>query len=98
MPGRVVVPGRGTIDFSRPDVPLEMVRELYENDFPYLDITEEGKEVIYDIKKASPNPSKRGEKEEETPDYFTGTEKIPVMKTEKPKRKRKKKNSANDQG
>ena len=59
MPGRVVVPGRGTIDFSRPDVPLEMVRELYENDFPYLDITEEGKEVIYDIKKAFLHHTKR---------------------------------------
>ena len=80
MPGRVVVPGRGTIDFSRPDLPLEMVKELYESDFQYLDITEEGKEVIYNIV-----PKK------ETPEYFTNPEKVPVMQQAKPKRKRRKK-------
>lgn len=85
VPGRVVVPGHGTIDFSRSDLPLEMVKELYENDFPYLDITEEGKEVIYNIV-----PKK------ETPEYFTTPEKIPAMETEKPKRKRRKKKPTGD--
>ena len=85
MPGRVVVPGRGTIDFSRPDLPLEMVKELYESDFQYLDITEEGKEVIYNIVP-----------EKGTPEYFTTPQKVPVMGTEKPKRKRRKKKATSD--
>jgi len=50
VPGRVVVPGHGTIDFSRDDLPVEIIQKLYEEDFPYLELTPEGKKEIYGIK------------------------------------------------
>ena len=34
VPGRVVISGHGTIDFSRDDIPVELIKQLYENDFP----------------------------------------------------------------
>ena len=59
VPGRVVIPGHGTVDFSNENLPLELIKELYENDLPYLDITPEGKEVIYNIKPPVPTPEKK---------------------------------------
>lgn len=49
MPGNVVVPRYGKVDFSRPDLPLKMVQDLYESDFPYLQITPEGLRELYGI-------------------------------------------------
>jgi len=45
--GRVVVPIHGEIDFSRDDIPVEICKELYENGFPYLELTEIGKMELY---------------------------------------------------
>jgi len=45
--GRVIVPIHGEIDFSRDDIPVEICKELYENDFPYLELTEAGKQELY---------------------------------------------------
>jgi len=59
VPGRVVIPGHGTVDFSSEDLPLELIKELYENDLPYLDITPQGKEVIYNIKPPARQPGKK---------------------------------------
>ena len=50
VPGRVVVPGHGTIDFARDDLPLKLVQQLYEDDFPYLQLTPEGEQKLYGIK------------------------------------------------
>ena len=50
IPGKVVVHGHGTIDFSQDNLSLELVVKLFENDFPYLQITEEGREKFYGIK------------------------------------------------
>lgn len=47
--GRVITPRHGEIDFSRDDVPVETCKELFEDDFPYLEITEEGKRVLYGV-------------------------------------------------
>lgn len=47
--GRVVTPCHGEIDFSRDDLRIETLQELYESDFPYLEITEEGKKELYGI-------------------------------------------------
>ena len=47
--GRIVTPRHGEIDFSRDDISVETCKELYEEDFPYLEITEEGKQVLYGI-------------------------------------------------
>ena len=47
--GRVIVPFHGEIDFSRDDIPLEICKELYENGFPYLELTELGKQELYPL-------------------------------------------------
>jgi hypothetical protein len=47
VPGEVVVPGYGTIDFSKDNISVEVCQKLFESDFPYLDITEEGKKFLY---------------------------------------------------
>ena len=47
--GRVITPSHGEIDFSRDDLPVETCRQLFESDFPYLEITEEGKKELYGI-------------------------------------------------
>jgi hypothetical protein len=45
--GRVIVPFHGEIDFSRDDVPVEICKELFEKGFPYLELTELGKQEFY---------------------------------------------------
>ena len=58
-PGRMVVPGHGTIDFSNPSLPVELVKSLFENDFSYLSITPLGLETLYPpppIAKLPPKP------------------------------------------
>jgi hypothetical protein len=47
VPGEVVVPGYGKMDFSKDNISVEVCRELFESDFPYLAITEEGKDFLY---------------------------------------------------
>jgi len=47
VPGRVVTHCFGTIDFSRDDIPVQTIKTLYENGFPYLEITEIGKTELY---------------------------------------------------
>lgn len=46
-PGRVITQLFGEIDFSRDNIPLETIKALYENDFPYLQLTKEGKAELY---------------------------------------------------
>ena len=45
--GRVIVPVHGEIDFSRDDIPVEICKELFDNGFPYLELTELGKQELY---------------------------------------------------
>ena len=47
VPGEVVVPGYGKMDFSNDNISVEVCRELFENDFPYLAITAEGRDFLY---------------------------------------------------
>jgi hypothetical protein len=47
VPGEVVVPGYGTIDFSKDNISVEVCCKLFESDFPNLAITEEGKNFLY---------------------------------------------------
>jgi len=46
-PGRIVTSSHGELDFSRDNIPVEICKELFEEDFPYLEITEEGKRKFY---------------------------------------------------
>jgi len=42
-PGKVVTTLFGEIDFSADNIGIEIIKALYENGFPYLEITEMGK-------------------------------------------------------
>ena len=55
VPGVVIVFGFGTIDF-RGEVPVETCIKLFENDWPNLAITEEGKKELYEMKGKKENP------------------------------------------
>ncbi len=62
VPGRVVVPGKGTIDFSKENVPVELCKQLFDSGFPYLELTDLGKEVLYNQPKISKSKSDRKSK------------------------------------
>lgn len=49
IPGPVITQRFGMIDLSRPDLSPDTLLELYENDFPYLALTPEGKLHFYGI-------------------------------------------------
>ncbi len=58
-PGRVVTHHFGTLDFSQDNIPVETCKALYEDDFPYLEITEQGKSELYGIgEQPEPEPQK----------------------------------------
>jgi hypothetical protein len=46
-PGRVVTHRHGTLDLSRENIPLETVKALYDDGFPYVKLTEKGKAELY---------------------------------------------------
>jgi hypothetical protein len=46
VPGRVHVSGYGIIDFSKDNISVELCRKLVEAGFPYLKITDEGKQLL----------------------------------------------------
>ncbi len=45
-PGKVVTAQFGEIDFSADTIGIEIIKALYENGFPYLEITQQGKAEI----------------------------------------------------
>ena len=51
--GRVITPSHGDIDFSSDHIEIEICKELFDNGFPYLELTEIGKQELY------PNTNKR---------------------------------------
>lgn len=83
VPGRVVT-RHGTIDFSKNNLSLELLKTLYESDFPYLEITDEGMKTLYGIK-----PKKTVVKK--PPVYVTPAENLPEGIAGKPKPIRKRK-------
>lgn len=50
VPGKVIVPGLGMIDFRRDDLSVDLCKTLFESDFEYLEITPLGEAEIYGIK------------------------------------------------
>ena len=56
-PGRVITHLFGELDFSRDNLSLEVLKKLYERDFPYLEITPLGKARIYGIPEIADDPS-----------------------------------------
>lgn len=55
IPGKVVTPLFGVIDFSSDNIPLEKVIALFESDFPYLQLTPEGEHAIYGVPLPEPD-------------------------------------------
>ena len=47
VPGRIVVCGHGTLDFSDGSLPVEKIRMLFEGGFPYLKVTPLGEDTFY---------------------------------------------------
>jgi len=48
-PGKVVTALYGDIDFSADNLGIEILKTLFENDFPYLVLTEDGKAELYGL-------------------------------------------------
>jgi len=46
-PGKVVTALFGEIDFIADNIGIEIIKTLYDNGFPYLEMTEEGKAELY---------------------------------------------------
>ncbi len=49
VPGKVIVPKHGVIDFRRDDLSVDLCKTLFEDDFEYLEITPFGEAEIYGI-------------------------------------------------
>ena len=61
LPGRIVTPRFGTLDFSDPNLPVEKLQALFEDDFLYLRITPLGMEALYPVPPLAKIPSKKVE-------------------------------------
>lgn len=46
-PGKVHTPQNGIVDFSDPSLDLNLLKKLWESDFPYLQLSEAGYRVLY---------------------------------------------------
>ena len=73
-PGKVVTTLFGEIDFSADNIGIEIIKALYNNDFPYLEITEEGKTELYGVVSQIKNTEiikpRRGEKSKKNFDLY----------------------------
>ena len=58
-PGKVVTALLGEIDFSSDSIPIEKIKQLYDGNFPYLEITEEGKKYLFGIDKLPINDERK---------------------------------------
>lgn len=74
VPGRVVTQRFGALDFSG-KVSVETCKALYEDDFPYLEITEKGKQELYESEVEASDPVF-----ELLPDASENPEKLKVSK------------------
>ena len=98
VPGKVVTHSQGTVDFRNPNLPIEKLQKLFEEDFPYLEITPEGQRVLYGKKTVTPKTPDPTQDEKPAPPMNENTYEQPKQETkpEQPKprkvtyRKRKK--------
>jgi len=61
LPGRIVTPRFGTLDFSDSSLSVEKLQALFEDDFPYLRITPLGMETLYPMPPLAKLSSKKDE-------------------------------------
>lgn len=55
-PGRVVTRQFGEIDFRKEEIDIAKLQQLFEEDFPYLKITDLGRQELYGIGLPAPVP------------------------------------------
>ncbi len=48
-PGRIVTLRFGPLDFADPGLPIDKCQALFEDDFPYLEITKAGMDALYPV-------------------------------------------------
>ncbi len=58
VPGKIVVPKVGEIDFSKENLSVDFVKNLCDSNFPYIEATEEGKVMYYGKKPKTEKTSK----------------------------------------
>ena len=56
VPGPVIIPGHGKIDLSRTDLDVQLIKQLYEKDCHYFQITPLGLAKFYGIDQPEPEP------------------------------------------
>jgi hypothetical protein len=49
VPGVVIHQKFGRIDFRNENIPVDMLLQLYESDFPYLELTDLGRSRFYGV-------------------------------------------------
>lgn len=49
VPGVVIHQKFGRIDFRKENLPVDMLLQLYESDFPYLELTDLGRSRFYGV-------------------------------------------------
>jgi len=52
-PAKLVLPGKGTVNFRSDKNDIQLLMEIFESGLPYLELTNAGKEELYDIKSKS---------------------------------------------
>ena len=57
--GRIVTQSHGEIDFSADNIGIETCKELFDRGFPYLELTELGKQDLYGIEEKPPMPKQQ---------------------------------------
>jgi hypothetical protein len=60
VPGPVIISGHGTVDFSKDNLSIDLLKSLYEKKSRFIEITPLGKEKLYGIiipEKAKDNKS-----------------------------------------
>ncbi len=73
VPGVIITQTYGRIDFRSENLSVPMLMDLWENDFPYLEITEEGRNYFYGVEPAQVNVIQEEEsKVEEVPKKRVG--------------------------
>ena len=81
LPGRIITPRFGTLDFSDPSLPLQKLQALFEDDFLYLQIAPLGMETLYPVpplaklfskKDGNTHSSKETRKTKSVVIFFTG--------------------------
>ena len=62
VPGKVILPGNREIDFRNDNLDIQLLLNLFEKDFPYLQLTEKGKQTFYQVEPKKTTAKRRRKK------------------------------------